>query len=1432
MGSLDFFKSCSTNVRVVENLLEIQYSLRRPLSPSFDRRALSVVIRALRERNILCTAGGNEELWIFGAEVGTLEDDGVLVEQICEFNVEDSGLVSADPKRRIGDGRLLKVVLLEAIEASISFNLSKEQGMLHIGLWTWLFAPLQADTRNNAGTLLRLHTNLTESGALYISTTTQECSLKPLSGVDHPQRVQIAPSGKLAIILVNSTSEHGGATRRSHMVGQSATWKSNVIEVLSTEGIDIRQNEGWTAIQLTQDGKDTTILWPTRLCLGRQSATTTEYVPQWKKWLATASSGIADEMYKDPIAEAEEWFHQASSTNTANAEPSSEVIAAPISSSMVVESPLATSPPFNQRLVDQQAAMSGIYPTPPDGLLPAHMLGPQTSTSEAPLDTMQQSDQAPRLLESDDTQLENGSRTGFSAEPQTYNEDGLTVDDLFGDVGALDDELGGNEVGDADFDYFDDGPDEAVDTTKDVEMVDGTSPAETVAPNVEEVDAVQDSVVEQVSPIPDEEPVEPPPEPLQLATYASDEPITEADAEQKRIAEEDQPLSPFRIRERLLPPPIPASAAQQQPQMNHLRRKSTFDAMDFNKDLDLSVRYTRYSHLHGDHSALASDRAGPNIGLPQKRKRDRMRKPSFSESGVHDGDIAQSSEDDSLEDASSTDEDMSPTVRLPWDMKKRKRDSVTIDGIQPAAVDEWHADGVAATESSETIESLLGLLITPSGVEYNNSLSEASKTYDDLESIESMHEFSQLDLVYIAQVVSEQAVTVTKQLAADVRNLADPDNDHNAGIRATFGTSTMRTIHGVLPSTHECDISKLALVKEAPPRTPSLPSKMGNQSQPGLSHPRQPASREGGLHNLGLDYFAVAPPFVHVQRSSEAWELLPPALSFWSELGLGPANGAKDVTLLAVIPETGSEDLRGTVTEFLVELKRGYEGRKMGSLEFATRSKDDVDEEMEDGDGVNVLQALNGTETSLSDLFRGYAKECAHLGSRLAQTGHLDPKRTIVVCMVNMFGDRPGVQQRLCACFLLLCRAYKENAPKAFRNAPRSDIDLQILPVSLIASFHGPVILDSHQIEALAAEIYDRCPPSANAPFDPSPISSILAAPAVQLASPPPKRIGFQLSPDPPSDLLHEGSILHLAYAFSPDGEWMTVCWADSTGRYRRIFSACLRGKPFLDVAGDVWTETADILSAREVMWRVFIVSCGTAKMDGGTQNVWKEIVSRKARKQMLHVTLLSMDTDPALQLSPSATDTNAKVAFSETTPGGGFLTPVSTPQAATFTVSPDASAQNNAPLTPAPSDTVASIVENDPDAHLVDTTDETWGMLLAPSFTASSASSPGAASPQASGVLFQRGSVTSAHLTALGVDLYWDIRVRPNGVVDEGPQRQAEATLREVLKMYRNLSVLTKAKMPKAGRDDAERVEFVPVHASNAMRAAEGLDWYLRGVP
>ena len=867
-----------------------------------------------------------------------------------------------------------------------------------------------------------------------------------------------------------------------------------------------------------------------------------------------------------------------------------------------------------------------------------------------------------------------------------------------------------------------------------------------------------------------------------------------------------------------MPPPIPASAVAAHQQLEH-RRSSAFDPMTFRDDIDIG---RRFSSQYGPSTYTPQKRESSSafdISLPPKQKKPRMHKPPRHDSEGLANDSE--SEEDSYESSSSdSDDDMPP--KTPWNTKKRKRadfEDLALSGElrRMLGQDETQDGSRESRSEDELLEILEQLLLVHDHEDIDiarasvgdKSLGSLALAPERLGSVEEVvRGLTKLDLVYIAQLVSEQAVSCIPSIARSLDMLVLDSNNFIATGSAAQ-TIVDQSIEQLLPNAFRPDIAKLALSREPPSRTMSTPAATSR------GQPRPPQRSE----NLGPDIANVPPPYVRVQRGNDTYEMLPPALDFWETLSLAPCNGQKDVRAYSVYPI--NEDLHRLLDTFLSDLGIMYENCKLGSHAHIRNVDEGINlDEYEDGLAMVELDE----DDSLEGAIRAYADACARLGTFLAGVGSQEPERTIVVYIVNPFPHEKAAQY-LCACFWVLYTAYRDCTPKAMRNQPRSDIVLQLLPIELVASADGLVVLEAKQFAALAKEVYDRCPPAPDGDYDLSSALPNFSAPLFELASPPPKRIGFQLTAEPPSDLLHEGSTLHLAYAISDDRKWLTAAWVDSTGRYQSSVSFCLCGRTFADVVNDLWERTRELLAAREVTWRIFIVANGAA--DDSYKKCWRRIIGQ-SRKQPFSVTLLSAQTALDLQISPPSPAAADDSATAGAASGAGFLTPGSTPQATGMTVSPDTNG-NALPPTPAPSD--AALAESDPDAHLMDVADESWAVLF-PASTYPTLSSPAQAGGLAYGALYKRGDSAKheggnspgAQLPCLGVSLLWTVQVRPNGNVDEGHVKQTEMTLREVLRMFRGLSVLTRARGLAADGTG----ECWPVHLISAVKGAEALAGYL----
>jgi mediator of RNA polymerase II transcription subunit 13, fungi type len=1431
MNGIDFFKSCSTNVRVVENVFDLQYMVFS--QPPESNRAVSIgnALADLRKRGVLCAAP-KEELLIFATPENASE-----VPFDCErygLGAHDSSWKNFDLTTKVGIDEPLEGVLLDAIEGCITYFVGWHADVWHAGRLTWVFfGNPEEEAESAAGTVvMHMEMNLAETGVLYLSTKTAYASLKRFGDIKCKPTgdVLLAPIGRLAKVI----TDDGASSAIIRLASRNSGWAFRISKALLADGISLYADlNNWLVVEMLLRGKRHRFAWPLGLCFTADQNVYSEHDDMlssfsWMRWFR-----VSQHSFKNPLAEAEAWatraFERERALNTTS-EPMN-LDGAPIhSTNTVAETPLATSPPFNQRFADQQAALSGIYPTPPDGLMPGQPL--QLPTSDGAIGALQVEHSALsnglQVPSSDDNVLGAASMES-NGDAQTYP---MNSDDLFGDMGEMD--FGANEVGDADFDYFDE-PDELPQMASIDEDVDMAEDSAEFNGQHEAVDKIHEGILNDEDVIATDEPTVPDSRPASShdpakhdheARQGQDEPIPTAEASQDVSSspqghkEPEKPLSPWGIRRQLLPM-IPASTVSTEvSQTQSKRRTSTFEPMAFNENLDLGSKYAINKPV--EFAKSGAPPTGANTNLPNKENQNSYPKPNEGpDPGVTDLDSP--IEYDSHESNTSMSEDENMPPRLPWDTKKRKRSSWREQDTPPTSATDsiWTAEDKGDTEHGdfgfnqmvEVVDSLLRRRTKPKVREDRVSPQPSSRASlsENLSSVEDMFELEKMDLVYIAQIVSEQAISSISMVLQSITDSPSLDNyaDVPGVLESTFEAATRR----FLPALNECSISKLALVKEPPPRPTMNPGKAPATGQP------RPLQREGSMQ-LGPDYFPLPPPFVRVQRGSDTYEMLPPALSFWSALGLGPVNGTKDIAPIALVPS--ATDVVRSVQDFMKDLGGIYESRKLGSFSRPPEMNNDLGDISLYDDGCFLLN-LDEDLLTVDGALKMFAEVCEDVGQGLAElTGQVDPDRTIVIFFVDPF-ESEELCPRLATCFWKLCKAYRQHVPKSLAKSSHSDLVLQLIPISLIADWDKLVVLDAESLSSLAMEVYDRCPPSSKviAAMDTPSALPILAAPSIELAPGAKQKVVFQLTIDPPNDLMHEGSVLHIAYALSADMQWMAVNWMDTTGKYQMSTSASLRGRSFKDTATEVWERTMDILAARDVTWRIFIVTNGD--LDASEAKCWRKLVSSKMRRQAFHATLLSTQTDTSLQLTaPSSNETNGGYIPGQS---GAFLTPGSTPQA--LTVSPDASGQT-APPTPAASDPHPVNAENEPGAHLIDTTDESWGMLLSPTFIATlHDETSNIASTLARGMLFRRDntkiSASSDKLESLGVNLHWDIRIRPNGAIDEGPPKQPEATLRDVLRMYRNLGLLARAR----NLVDARGSRMMPVHLVAATRAADALSWF-----
>lgn len=1357
--------------------------------------------------------------------------------------------------------------------------------------------------------LLTLRAQISNAGKLLLMPRVSYTDLRPasriLSGVDSTnfldgQNVILSSSGQLARVVetpaVPSTGSAGRKadrrdltdTSRSTQLSDDAKWKDYVRNNSPTHSMLDFSGDRWLRVKFTPRANgdpDTlrgtqTFLWPAALCFVNNSAYgahTTDDV-DYSAWFG-AENG---QTYQNPLRLAERWFSGKAERERASiarqqaqrAEEEREM--ALLRPPEIGDTGLPTSPLYPRS--QDQAALAGVYPTPPDGL--AHVLG-TSSDSTAPAMTVTDGPtlqlDGPEANHQPERNHSIVSSVGLDA-PSYRNNNA----DLFGDMDE--DMFGGPDVTDADFSFFDDqnGPsfetfeqreqpavesDAAADTkaTKagggDLSglLTEGQGPliVKTSQSSISESALVADERQAAVevprhmgdvvqTPLKEEDATSP------LGVKMNDNADSDDHALIPRLAA-TPPLSPFSIKERLLPVPIPASLKRAETQSPHgraSRRESTYDRIAFNQSLDsfeskygphgrftstiTAPRQAEESHGTTQASGQPSPSRRLSIMLPPKGKRARTMNAPFTTRHVPGKSydsyndkalVVQDSDEESSEEDSFSDRDDAKSNSIasynPFPSRKRKRDldDVAMGRVvqsfdQLMSESEPESDAADVKNLPSDRGDLLDFLAAMEPVKQHDEadkhdddedvflveppdlkhLSMGSPTSSLSEDLYHVFGFNPEDIVGVAQLLAEQ----------NLEDLATPHSDAAAMISESgqlYGGPALATraiaqagLKSVFPSAAETDFAKLMTF------TPNNERSAQPKSQPRPNLPR--ALSINGTPVPGQYVFPLQTPFVRLQRAEAAWEMLPSALTFWEALSLEPANGPKDVDPIVVFP--ANNDLEDTVAEFIDDLGTSYENCKLGSHKRGQTCPNHAN---------NLVQfgVAEGQEVTPRSVLSALNATCSQLGKSLATDGSLVDDKTIVVYLVNPFSDQI-MTKFVYGCFWSLLNAYRST-----KTRPSADVILQVVSIGDIVLHNSLVIPDIARLSCLAREVYDRCP-GKDIP-DSTQAWRFPAAASVELATPLPRKINFALNESPPANLLQEANILHLAYAVSADNNWLTAAWTDNSGRNQYSCSYSLRGGPeaHYDMLSDLQTKTMNLASGRDSVWRLIIARVG--EMSATELNSWESFSGSVSR---FAVTVLDVDPDPALRITPP------EPVAAKPIPGQGFPTPGSTPQT-NVTVSPG----ENAPPTPAGSATEEQTQTQpaDADAHLMDVTDESWGLIL-PFSVARPLSVYGQKRPLASGMLLKRGdgsssSINNTSLPSLAVDI---MRISPPQLAEGQAQwltpRPPEFVCREILAWYRGLGLLAKLRGIR-GVDGVEK-GVVPWHVAVAVRGAKRLEGFV----
>lgn len=608
------------------------------------------------------------------------------------------------------------------------------------------------------------------------------------------------------------------------------------------------------------------------------------------------------------------------------------------------------------------------------------------------------------------------------------------------------------------------------------------------------------------------------------------------------------------------------------------------------------------------------------------------------------------------------------------------------------------------------------------------------------------------DMIAVAQVLTEQAALGSLAISSDGSihkpSSTAPDRRQQLAVATRQTLKTLKeSLSTYLNGATECQLKSFAEIHDGtPPSVPPPRTALQPRPVPGRDPDMKPPT-----------VYQIPSPHLEVKRAESRLSVLPSAISFWESLGLGPSLGPKDVQAACVFP--GWDGMADNVSFFLDRVKNVYESMKLGSFERLPSAGDITD-------GI-VHYDVDKISVTPGQVFPRISSALAERIELLCQTLRTtaESEKNFVIYFIYS-PSNPSSIVEACTAFHQLSESF--NGPMSGKNSPPSELALQLVPLDLVSSSSSLVIQPPAELAKLCLETYDRCA----LPGGPMP------APSIALEEVAPRYIDFSLTSNPSPSVMYENSCIHVAYARSVDGRWVTAAWTDLRGRQQMMASYCLGRKsrplatPFNDVAHEIWETTHDLISVWKVHWRVVITKCGA--MESDEMEFWTGLAQTEA-KAKVSLVLLAVDTAPSMQLIPPAARINPSVSTAF------YSTPASTPQPSIL--SPEQS--GNPPTSNAPTPGDPPQPDGPPDGILVDTLDQSWACILSHRLPTSTAPAPLTRS-LFSGYLVKRGGTRPEDPPVV---------MEVNVLHSDGNPRQHEGLLREMLGHFRALGTLSRAR-------------------------------------
>lgn len=1184
---------------------------------------------------------------------------------------------------------------------------------------------------------------------------------------------------------------------------RSSLWKQACTSILEARGIPpvLLHDCAWSSLSLPrtklngskaettriqETGQPISIPWPASLCFRKRALD----VSSTSRVGETIMSGYVET--HDPLTMAKSWFNGSAERDEKlskrRSERANQLVPPTDSMDSQNNRPNALSPVAMRQ--PTTAVGTGVYPTPPDGI--QHISG-ITPSLDGTLSSPGNPLSVPPTTETEPNAL-NGSPMNRHDDDDGDFADARRDSNLLDDTEAMFEDMGGdmfgdNDVTEADFNFFDE-PD--MDTPMEA------------APEAKDTTETMDSVAkieDEETPKAEPEAAAPPKKPVVVFAkpelrHARSSQVDEhgSTTRLRNIKRSSSPFDPDTIFKR-----VRASTLMASDEFSLNRPGKVFSKVDF--DPKLPVLNKKYEH-GGLYDFAGSSKPNPvkkEPGvLPQtnylKRHPTLNRKPKVrtnrSNSFVKEfGDMSNSALEHPVDKAigrqfsdqsdSDSNTDLDDSSSVDADPISPSKSSFAATGAGAADDDAVsHVTSLRDAEPTDEPDDQLAREL-PRLFRPDESVS-LSRYFTDPEPFALDCSLSDEDLIQVAQILTDQAIIGRL-------NVSQQSNDGAFGKKEQPSANVHQSLRFWLHTLQGALTSALGEVSHM-----SLKSLLALQdiqliNQPTRVQARALAGRDAGGEGTRFGLYPIPSPHLEVRRSDAKISVLPSAVTFWENLGLAPTSGPKSVKAVCVFQNWGG--MADNARTFLQRMKSIYETAKLGTHDCLPLSV-----EQEDGLLPYEVDRLSlSPDATMTGNGSALFESMETLRGAISELPDVDTN--IVIYFVYM-PRNPGTVVEACTAFQRFVESYQSTIDQG-RELPAIDIVLQLISADTVTSPTEMVVAPGSELVKISMETYDRC----------TLFGGRMPAPAIGLEQPLPRIIDFKLTANASASLIRENGCIHVAYAQSVDGRWITAAWTDDRGIEQATSSYCMsrRGKPasraMNDVAHEIWETTLELISAWQVHWRVVITKC--APMTAEEAEFWVDL-ARTEHKATVTMILLTVDTKPSLQLIPAAVE----IAPHSTTI---YSTPVSTPQP--NILSPEAI---NTPATPAREAPTSALTpggetggDGDADCVLVDVTDQTWGAVAGHRLN-NTAGLQETQPAHVSGYLVKRTGYKAEDVPSV---------MEVNLVHTEAGLRAYEPLLREMLSYFRSLGTLARAR----GMVDRD-TDVRPWHVAAAEKGVHAL--------